>query len=152
MKKKKNGKRHHIGQALDMQQPYTSAQKAASTVNTRQPARLETLCQAPHTSLPSPETRSLLQLHMHAASSAVYGNGSSNPSLTEQWHHLQKHSWDKTHSPPFSYSTEILCSGTRLPFQCCLGRTLLTLSGALQLVTRQSPCQKTASTSAARSE
>lgn len=151
-REKKNGKRHHTSQALDMQQPYTSAQKAPFTVNTQQPARLETLCRAPCTSSWSPETCSLLQLHMHVVSSVLYGNSSSNPSLTEQWHHLQKHSWDKRHSLPFSYSTETLCSGTRLPSLCGLGRTSLTLSGALQLVTRQSSCQKTASTSAARSE
>lgn len=42
-------------------------------------------------------------MHMHTVSSVLYRNGSSNPSLTEQWHHLQKHSWDKDHSSLLSY-------------------------------------------------
>lgn len=33
-REKRNSKRHHTSQALDTQQPYTSAQKAPSTLNT----------------------------------------------------------------------------------------------------------------------
>lgn len=150
---KKNDKRHHTSQAQDMQQPYTSAQKAPSTLNTRQPARLETQCLATHTSSQSPETCSLLQLHVPVTPSVLNGNSSSNPSVMEQWHHLEKHSWDKRHSPPYSSSTgrSSALGPDCPPCVAWVGHRSHSLRLS-SLVTRQSLCQKTASTSAARRE
>lgn len=107
---------------------------------------------ASRTSSRSLETHAMLPLHMHTASSVLYRNSSPNPSLTQQWHHSQKTPLGQVSlsSLQLLQRDPLLREETALP--ALPGQDVTHTLWGSPAVTRQSPRQKAASSSAARSE